>query len=201
MKKVGLSLISIMVLSGSGFAAENMNSDMQAAENDKPFYAGIALSAVSTRGSSVDLNFFSVEDGQDRLGNVTFNLGYDYNEYLAFEGRYTTTFKDEDVVEMNGWSIFLKPQYPVNEDFTIYALLGFGGVKIENYLPGRTFDLDDTGFQWGFGLSYSLKNLTDYDFVIYADYTSLATDMDGVYWNGDLQTEADALTVGLTYRF
>jgi hypothetical protein len=43
--------------------------------------------------------------------------------------------------------------------------------------------------------------MIDSDVALYVDYTSLATDMDGVYWNGDLQTNADALTVGVTYRF
>jgi len=147
------------------------------------------------------LSFFSVKDDQDRLGNLTLNAGYDFNQYIAVEARYTTTISDEDIVEMSGWSLFVKPQYPVTEDFTIYALLGFGGVTVDGINAIRPVNVDDSSFQWGLGVSYSLKNATDYNIEIYADYTSLAKDMDGVYWNGDLQTSVDALTVGVVYRF
>lgn len=202
MKKITLSLVSVIALSSLSFAGGDVVSAPMAMEDAaKPFYVGIALAATSTRGSSADLSFFSEKAGQDRLGNVTFNAGYDYNQYIAVEGRYTTSFAKEDVVEMSGWSLFAKPQYPVNEDFTVYALLGFGGVTIDGVNITHPVNVDDNGFQWGLGMSYSLKSVTDADVVIYADYTSLANDMDGVYWNGDLQSSADALTIGVAYRF
>lgn len=203
MKKLALSLVSFVALSGVGFAGGDIvpAAPIAMEEGGQPFYAGIALAAMSTRGSSADLSFFSEEPGQDRLGNITLNAGYDFHQYIGVEARYTTTISDEDVVEMSGWSIFVKPQYPVSDDFTIYALLGFGNVAIESINAFDLVDIDDSGFQWGLGLSYSLKSMTDSDVAIYVDYTSLATDMDGVYWNGDPQVNADALTVGITYRF
>jgi hypothetical protein len=61
-------------------------------------------------------------------------------------------------------------------------------------------DVDDTAFQWGLGMSYSLKSATGYDVALFLDYTSLASDMDGIYQN-DLQANADALSLGVTFRF
>ncbi|MEA3455983.1 MAG: outer membrane beta-barrel protein [Campylobacterota bacterium] len=201
MKKFTLSLVSIIALSSISFAEGDVVSPMSWGEVENPFYGGIALAATSTRGSNADLSFFSEKDGQDRLGNLTLNAGYDFNQFVAVEARYTTDISNEDIVEMSGWSLFVKPQYPVSEDFTIYALLGFGGVTVDGIHPIRPVHVDDNSFQWGLGISYSLKNAIDYNIEIYADYTSLAKDMDGVYWNGDLQTSVDALTVGVAYRF
>ena len=202
MKKYALSLVSVMALSGVSFAGGDIIPvPVVVEEAANPFYVGIALAAVSTRGSNVYLSFFGAKDGQDRLGNFTFNAGYDFNQYVALEARYTTTFRDEDIVDMSGWSLFVKPQYPVSEDFTIYALLGFGGVTVGGIHPIRPVSVDDSSFQWGLGVSYSLKSATDYNIEIYADYTSLASEIDGIYWNGDLQTSVDALTVGVAYRF
>lgn len=164
--------------------------------DESGFYAGLALSAVSTRGSSVSLDFFSVTDGQDRLGNITLQAGYNINPYLAIEGRYTAMITNEDLVSMDGWSLFVKPQYPLDEAWTIYALIGFGGVNIdqEGTLP---VNVDDTGFQWGVGASYGMMD----NISVFLDYTQLANDMDGLYWNGDLQADADAITLGVTYNF
>ncbi len=164
--------------------------------DESGFYAGIGLSAISTRDADVSLDFTNAEGGQDRLGNVSFLAGYNVNTYFAAEGRYTTSVADEDMVEMSGWSIFAKPQYPVTEDFSIYALLGFGGVTLDP-VNASTVDVDDSGFQWGIGASYMVTE----NVALFVDYTSLANDMDGVYWNGALQVDVDAVTAGVTYQF
>ena len=201
MKKITLSLLSVIVLSGVSFAEGNVVSSESLVGIENPFYAGIALAVISTRGSNADLSFFDEEPGQDRLGNITLNVGYDFSQYVAVEARYTTDISNEDVIEMSGWSLFLKPQYPVTEDFTFYALLGFGGVTVDGINAINSVSVDDITFQWGLGMSYSLKSYIKSDVSIYVDYTSLASDMDGIYWNGDLQTNVDALTVGVNYRF
>ncbi len=164
--------------------------------DESGFYAGIGLSAISTRDADVSLDFTNAEGGQDRLGNVSFLAGYNVNTYFAAEGRYTTSVTDEDQVEMSGWSLFVKPQYPVTEDFSIYALLGFGGVTLDG-INGFTADVDDAGFQWGLGASYLVME----NFSLFADYTSLANEMDGVYFNGALQVDVDAVAAGISYQF
>jgi len=75
--------------------------------DNSSFYIGLALSAISTRDAAVSMDIFNAKYGQDRLGNITFLAGYNFNQYVAVEGRYTTTFTDEDMVEMDGWSLFV----------------------------------------------------------------------------------------------
>ena len=199
MKKSIVVLGSLIAMNSFAFAGGEIvpvsASPMGTADNSS-FYVGLGFSGISTRDAASSLNFFNDEAGQDRLVNITLQAGYDYNEYIAFEGRYTTTIARDDIVEMNGWSIFVKPQYPVTEDFNVYALLGFGGITLDpaslNYV-----DVDDNGFQWGLGASYEITE----NISVFADYTNLANDMDGIYGNGALQVDADALTLGLTYKF
>ncbi len=202
MKKNIITLSAVAAISTSLFAGGNAAVIAPAVEepviDNSSFYVGLGLSAISTRDAAVSMDVFNAKAGQDRLGNVTFQAGYTFNEYVAVEGRYTTSISDEHWVELSGWSLFVKPQYPVMEDFNIYALLGFGGVTMDA-VNNSGVDVDDTGFQWGLGLSYDItENIT-----VFGDYTNLANDMDGYYWNrpGPLQVDADAFTLGLTYKF
>ena len=198
MKKITLSVLAVVAMSSMTYAGGDIAPvpmPMEEVDNSS-FYVGLALSAISTRDATVSMDIFNVTQGQDRLGNLTFLAGYNFNEYLAAEGRYTTTFIDDNLVEMDGWSIFVKPQYPVTKDFNIYALLGFGGISMDP-AAYRYVDVDDSGFQWGLGASYDFTE----NISVFFDYTNLANDMEGVYWNGALEVDADAFNLGLTYKF
>jgi len=89
----------------------------------------------------------------------------------------------------------------------VYALLGYGGVTLQG-VNGLTADVDDNGFQWGIGISYTFREFSDdreYKYrdvwTIFADYTSLGRDMSGLYYNGAQKVDADAFTIGLSYKF
>ena len=204
MKRVVLSVFAIAAMSSLGFAGGDFETPEEpkviipvvVEEESSNFYAGLGLTAVSTRDADFSVDWGGDATRQDRLGNVSLLAGYDFNEYIAVEGRYTTSFSHEDSVEMSGWSIFAKPQYPVSEDFSIYALLGFGGVILDG-VDGAVVDVDDTGFQWGLGASYMvMENIS-----LFADYTWLANDMDGLFFNGAVQVDVDAFTIGVNYHF
>lgn len=160
------------------------------------FYAGLGIAAVSTRRTGFPVDFFNTEEEQDRLGNVSFLAGYNFNEYIAVEGRYSTSFTHDEDIEMDGWSLFLKPQYPVSEDFSVYALLGYGGVKLDGIKPLGAVDVDDTAFQWGLGVTYMVTE----NVSLFADYTWLSNDMDGLY-AGVNGVDVDVFTVGVNYHF
>ena len=202
MNKVALSLGAVIALSSFGVAGgdivpvEPAVAAVYASADESSFYVGIAMAATSSRDSSVSLNFTSEKAGQDRQGNITLLAGYNINRYFAVEGRYTTTFTDEDLVETDSLSIFAKPQYPVSEDVSLYALLGYGAVTMDG-VNGSAVDVDDNGFQWGLGVNWEVANNTG----IFVDYTSLASEMDGIYYNGALQVDADQINVGVTYKF
>ena len=198
MKKLTLSMVAVAAMGTFAVAGGDIVPapvPMEEVDNSS-FYVGLAISAVSTRDAAVSMDIFNAKAGQDRLGNLTFQAGYNFNEYVAVEGRYTTTIADDDAVEMDGWSIFVKPQYPVTEDFNIYALLGFGGITMDPTTL-KYVDVDDSGFQWGLGASYDFTE----NISVFFDYTNLANDMDGIYWDGALQVDADAFNLGVTYKF
>ena len=205
MKRIVLSVWAVAALSNLGFAGGDMKEVEPAIEPvvevveeaEKNFYVGLGLSALSTREGSLD--FFSKEDGQDRTGNIALMAGYEFNPYVAVEGRYSMYIAEEDFLNNDIWGIYVKPQYPVTEAFKVYALLGFGGITVDG-VNGADIDVDDTGFQWGLGASFGVAE----DIGIFVDYTSVASDMDADAWFGaptNVNVDTDAITVGVTYNF
>ena len=206
MKKIVLSVCTVAAMSSLVFAGGGMKEVAPAVEpvvivpvveELSGFYAGLGIVAGSVRDTEISVDWGGT-DGQERLGAVSLHAGYNFNEYIAVEGRYMTSFTHDEQVEMDGWSLFVKPQYPVSEDFSVYALLGFGGVNLDGkagiFLPT---DVDDSGFQWGLGASYMvMENVS-----LFADYTWLANDMDGDNTVGINQVDVDAFTVGVNYLF
>ena len=210
MKKIVLSAAVIIGMSSFGFAGGDVVPVAVPLDqvDESSYYIGLGVAAVSNRESSISLDFSGEKYGQDRTGNFTLLAGYDYNDYIGVEGRYTASFADEHQIEMSGWSIFLKPQYifkdenEENTNFKVYALVGFGGVKIDDIGNDWLVEMDDTGFQWGLGASYSLRDVLDgTDVSVFADYTALARGFDALFFLDDLEGDVDALTVGLTYKF
>jgi len=199
MKKIVLSVSAVAAMASVVFAGGDIVEPVAAvpvAEELSGFYAGLGITAVNTRDSDLSIEWFNSVERQDRLGNFSFLAGYNFNKYVAVEGRYTTSFTHDEDIEMDGWSLFVKPQYPVNEDFSLYALLGYGGVTLEGSKVLGIVDVDDSGFQWGLGVDYMITE----NVSLFVDYTWLANDMDGAYAGGD-QADVDAFTVGVNYHF
>ncbi len=200
MKKIVLSVSALAAMSSLVFAGGDIVEPVvseSVVEELSGFYAGLGIAAVNTRGSEQSIEWFNSVEGQDRLGNVSFLAGYNFNAYIAVEGRYTTSFAHDEHIEMDGWSLFVKPQYPVNENFSLYALLGYGGLTLDGEKPLLgVVDVDDSGFQWGIGVDYMMTE----NVSLFADYTWLAYDMDGAY-AGENQADVDAFTVGVNYHF
>jgi len=204
MKKLVLSLVSFVALSGVGFAGgEIVPAPVVMEENQNSFYLGLGIAAASNRDSENELDFSSITYGQDRTGNIVLTAGYDYNDFIGLEGRYSFSFSDEDQVETKGWSIFLKPQYTFeNSSFKIYGLLGYGGMDVNDIGNEWVVDVEDTGLQYGIGASYSLKDALGGENVsIFADYTVLGRGFEGLFFGNDVEGDFDAITVGVTYNF
>jgi opacity protein-like surface antigen len=228
MKRIVLSMAAVVTMSSFGFAGGDIVPapvPLPVTQSEDYFYGGVALVYHTTY--SIDQKWFDNDTlTQDETGGFMGIIGYNYNRYLAVEGRIHTSFFDEDYSETFGWSIFLKPQYQFRDenndkdDFaTVYGLLGFGGVQVDGCdgdAPthhediGKTI-LDDTGFQWGFGLSYTFVDEDSEDrsgdWSIFAEYTNLISDgdidsrlyaYDPEYYS-DLSQET--INIGLTYRF
>ncbi len=218
MKRIALSVLTMVCVSSLGFAGGDFKDVEPAvvpvvpmAEEEKsPWYAGLALAYNQTY--STDYGWF--DDGvktQDETGKLVGLVGYNVNEYIAVEGRIGGSITMEDYADVMTYSLFLKPQYPISEDFTIYGLLGFGLVQVEGAdgdepahpnVIGQEI-LDDTSFQWGLGLNYKINE----DLSIFIDYTKLADDADissTLYGYDDVvydKLSSQDYTVGFIYNF
>ena len=205
MKNSLISVAAVVALSSFGFAGgdidpvEPLVPEVET-EMVETFagnaYVGIGGSFVSTSDSTVGAHFFSKTPGQDRLGNIALLAGYNFNDFIGVEGRYSTTVYESNFLSMDSWGVYLKPQYYLDDATSVYGLLGFGGVKMSPE-EGAKVNVDDTGFQWGVGLNYAVAE----EVSVFFDYTSLASDMEGRYYNGAYKANADALTLGATYAF
>jgi opacity protein-like surface antigen len=195
--------VSILALSGLVFAGGDiapvepqMEMPIVVADNSA-FYLGLGL------GNAV-LNDDTTGEKFDTK-TLMLQAGYQYNAYIALEGRYSFGFStDYDQGTTNGiaggyngnisnWGIYVKPMYPIG-DFSVYALLGYGGVMLDDISGGDAYE---SGFQWGLGASYAMSE----NISIFVDYVSLYDDTGFDYVARLDSINSDAWTVGLSYRF
>ncbi|MDM5262624.1 porin family protein [Sulfurovum sp. XTW-4] len=201
MKKIVLSVWAVAALSSLGFAGGDMKEVepaiepvVEVVEAEKNFYVGVGFAWLSTGTDSID--FFNNHSDRDRTGNLLVLAGYEFNEYMAVEGRYSTYMFDEDSINSDTWGIYAKPQYPVNEEWNLYALLGFGGMTVDG-IDGKDIDVDDSGFQWGLGVNYAYSE----DIGFFVDFVSIANGMGGTWYGTVEDVDTDAITAGITYNF
>ncbi|HHD78484.1 MAG TPA: porin family protein [Epsilonproteobacteria bacterium] len=200
MKQTTLSLVAMIAMSSFGMAGGGESPVVEPvtvipAIDQSALYVGIGLSAVSNREAG--LNFFDNKAGQDRTGDVTLLAGYEFNPYIALEGRYMTSFTQEDILERDSWGIYVKPQYPMTETINIYALLGYGGFNA-NGINGANINVDDTGFQWGLGGSYDFTE----HILVFVDYVNIANDVGASsFITAPADVSSDAVTIGVNYKF
>ncbi len=196
MKKIVLSACAVAVMSSLLVAGGDIEEVIEpVVEEHNGFYAGLGITGAAVRDSAFSVDWGGASGYEDRIWNVSFLAGYNYNKYIAAEGRYITSVAHEDSVEMSGWSLFVKPQYPVTEEFSLYALLGYGGVTVDG-IDGHLADVDDSGFQWGLGASYMVMESVS----LFFDYTWLAG-MEGSFYNGASEIDVDEFTLGVNYHF
>lgn len=204
MRKITLSLLTMVAMSSIGFAGGDFKTAVEpvviipAVEetvDQSGLYVGLGISAVITYEE--DGSFFETQDGQDRTGDVALIAGYDFNQYIAVEGRYMTSFTHEDYSERSSWGVYVKPQYPVMEELKVYALLGYGGLQLDG-INSSGIDIDEDGFQWGIGTSYEMTE----NISIFVDYLNIAKDMEvDRFVRPNVEIDSDAITVGAIYKF
>ena len=203
MKKFTLSVVAAMAVSTFAIAGGDITpvEEIVASpmvEELSGFYAGIGYSFVS-----LDV----VLDGKEEGDAFSLLAGYNYNEYVAFEGRYIKTLgSDMDVTgsifvpngsyerKFSNIALYVKPQYPVTEEFNVYALLGYGQTT------ARETDVD--GFQWGLGAEYmftqNMGGFVDYTRLHDGDADNVVAGIAG-FTVSDVQ--ADSVNLGFVYKF
>lgn len=203
MKKTVLSLVSILTLNGLAYAGGDITTVIEPVVEIpevkvNPFYVGIGMGEAYVNDD--------VTDEEISATTLMLQAGYRYNDYLALEGRYTFGLggSDYDAGNLTGvtnaydgdlstWGIYVKPMYPVG-DFSLYALLGYGGVMLDDLVGG---DAVENGFHWGLGATYSFTE----EISLFADYVSLYDDTGFDYRAKLDDVTADTWTVGFSYNF
>ena len=166
-------------------------------------------------------------DTQDELAGLTLIVGYEYNQFLAFEARASKSFLKEDYADEYHMSFFLKPQYRFRDKkeyeenyFTLYGLLGVGYIHIDGTdgetpaaaeVIGKNI-ISTWDFQYGIGISYTIVN-DEYlssdkgDISIFIEYNMHMDEksiLSRLYeYNPNTYTDLsmNGLNVGLSYHF
>ena len=243
MKSLVLSMATVLTMSsyltaGGDIAPIIVPVNDEIVVDDSGFYIGAGLTYNLIY--SVEHAWFAHANTQDETIGFTGIVGYEFNDYIGVEGRILKTFTERDYSDTTIYSIFLKPQYrfrDVERDddddgyLSIYGLLGFGNTYIEGSPGDESNDysawpenigkemMNETSFQWGFGLSYTFKDdVEDEDYrykdtwTIFVDYIASIKDAsvtptrlydygsgeDANYYD---KLSVEGLTVGLIYNF
>ena len=211
MKKVTLSLVSIMALSGLAFAGGDIVPVVEEpiiVEDNSAFYVGIGYGYFNQSNDNIGNTPVNIELALD---TVLLQAGYQYNQYVAVEGRYWIGVGDLEQSgsltndlsgDYSAWGIYVKPMYPVTEEFDVYGLLGYASTSLESD-GGSYWDTD--GFSWGLGAQYEVAE----NIILFADYVNLGmpdsfdfTDGNGVvYPDTDADINLYTINVGVSYKF
>ncbi len=146
------------------------------------------------------------------LGALTAKIGYEFNKYIAVEGRvgHGLTAADHDgggESEMKeNYGLYLKPQLPLSESISLFGLAGYAKAKVESTSSGTTGltgVLNEASPSFGLGLEYDVSD----SWSVVVEAVRLLHSVEGTYLNGSGATvEEDDLNLdtfgfGVNYRF
>jgi len=223
MRKFTLSSVAVLAMSGFAIAGGDIAPvepivEIQEAPvvNDSGFYLGLAYgyADISQDYSGFDGRFTWNEKIEDNFNTIMLQAGYKINTYFTLEGRYWNSVGDGDWTDtwdggssgsnsdFSAWGVYVKPMYPVTEEFDVYALLGYGNVNYDSHYgqDDPVHNLDDEGFQWGLGASYEFTD----NFAVFADYVELYNDDMTDIWDGgqeNIDSTIYTINIGVTYKF
>ncbi|MBY6019574.1 porin family protein [Ferrimonas balearica] len=141
------------------------------------------------------LNYFDLDTG---LGSVnpmalTFLGGYQFNPYLALEGRIGVGVTDDDLtiwdetvsVEVDHYYAgYLVGTLPLTDWVSVYGLLGYAETKISASSGGNSADESDNDLSYGLGLKMNASENAGFTL----EYIELYDDV-------------SSLNLGFTYQF
>ena len=218
MKNIVLSAVAVLAMSsfavaGGDIAPVEVPMVVEPVIDDSGFYLGLAYSALNMT-NEYETYRYSYTDFDKSLDEVMVQAGYKFNSYVAVEGRYwfglsgdtqwPEYYEQYGVADttVDAWGIYVKPMYPVTEEFDIYALLGYASsnIAIDDFgnVSNLTSDVDLDGFSWGLGAAYSFtENLS-----VFVDYVSLYNESHfESYADVESDTTIDTWNFGVTYKF
>ncbi len=227
MKNFTLSVATVLAMSTFAVAGGDIEpvvapvEEIAPAPDDSGFYIGGAYSMISEENEFlVDGGWVYYEKSDFEQDAFMLQAGYTFNKYIAVEGRYWSGFGDSEESYREGdnwdgdyfsesgdfssdsdaWGIYLKPMYPVTDEFTVYGLVGYADVTIDYDVETWGEKWSDDGFSWGLGASY---DFTD-NLSVFADYVVLLnddTEPQAEFGFFSFTNQVDTWNFGLTYKF
>jgi opacity protein-like surface antigen len=202
MKKILMTIAAFSAAVTMAVAGPGVVEAYQPVVDYSSAYVGAGF-GFGTAEASAGAYDFEISESQT-VNNITLQGGYNFNQYVAVEGRYNIGL-DEDVVYADGYTdtisvdtlaVFVKPQYPVTAELSVYGLLGYAWNDL-NSLDG---DVSVDGFAYGVGAKYEVAE----NIEIFVDYTSVYDDtetFDTVYGLVDVEEYIYNITAGVSYKF
>lgn len=154
-------------------------------------YGGLSLSLNNLTITPLDSS-----DIDDNLMSLSLIAGYNFNKYLAAEGRAMVSIAYSDSLDYKNVALYLKPQYEVSKDLNLYSLIGVGKVSLDSINSSATKS-SKTTMQFGLGANYKLGK----NFKLFTDYTYLGKDDEAKYNSKSAIFKSGAFTTGITYDF
>ncbi|NNN45433.1 MULTISPECIES: outer membrane beta-barrel protein [Vibrio] len=113
-------------------------------------YSGLSLAY-----SDAEYRASTWQDASPLLAQV--QLGYFFSDYLALEGRYSTSVKREEGLSINGLSsVLFKANMPTTDRLAMYAVAGYSYVRADYQHQTN----NDSGASFGVGFHYALSGKT-----------------------------------------
>ncbi|MEA3433707.1 MAG: porin family protein [Campylobacterota bacterium] len=216
MKKFNLSLVAVLAMSTFAVAGGDIAPVEEPVvvvpevieESTGGFYLGAAYGLLS---ADTEETFpggnLTYDTRSDDFSQFMLQAGYKFNDYVAVEGRYWIGMDDNSwdnlvhgnvTAEIDTWGIYVKPMYPVTENFDIYALLGYADADYSISGSGYTYDAPAfDGFSWGIGADYSFTE----SIAIFVDYVALYDDTYVNTAGNNVDVTIDTWNFGVTYQF
>ena len=202
---IALLIQSVAMAGGDITPVEQPTAPLPLVHDNNGLYLGLGVTSMNLDNDLSKESFSAT--------GIMFQAGYQFNQYIALEGRYTMHLDnlkyDHGTTTNPNYSdypgdfsnvgIYIKPMYHFN-DFSIYGLLGYGEVTLTDLpYPGNDGSVDraEDGFQWGVGLAYAINHAVS----IYADYVNAYDDKGFDYRAQDADITSELWTLGVSYRF
>jgi len=203
MKRIMKTTIATVLLSSIIYAGGNKNIvpqntpiadlPMMVAPTSSNFYLGLGLGVDSVSSALY---------GPDTTTSGVLRVGYDFMKYLGVEARGSYGVSDGDQLgHIYSMGLYLKPQYPINDTFNIYGLVGYAQTEISfenevafNGISNDTTTQSDVSF--GIGVEYALTN----NWGLFADVVRYI-DKETTKPEGKYASTVDAVTFGALFRF
>ena len=146
------------------------------------FYLGLGLTALGI-DSDNSATIFPSRESQDRQIGFTLKFGYNFFKYLFGELRGTYGIVNEaDETKFKNIAFYLRPNYKLNSDLSIYGLVGYGSSNLQGE------EVSGAGFSYGLGAKYNTFNNSG----IYIDLVNYLSKSDSnSMWGLNIGVEAE----------